>query len=32
MPTKLWSYQDLELNCLFPSMSDLGSQYLWEVI
>lgn len=23
MPAKLWSYQDLELNCLFPNMSDL---------
>lgn len=32
MPRRLWSYQDLQSNCLCPSISDLGSKYLWEKI
>lgn len=30
MPRRLLSHQDLQFNCLFPSMSDLEGKYLWE--
>lgn len=32
MPSRLWPHQDLQFNCLFPSMSNLGSKHLWEEI